>query len=53
MCIRDRLGISQATFYKWKAKFVGMDVSDAKKLKAMEEENRKLKTMVADLRPVK
>jgi putative transposase len=43
------LGISQGTFYKWKAKFGGMDVSQAKKLKAMEDENRKLKTMVADL----
>ena len=37
-----RHGISSATFYKWKAKFGGMDVSEAKRLKALEEENRKL-----------
>ncbi len=37
-------GISDATFYKWKAKFGGMQVSDARKLKALEEENRKLVT---------
>ena len=42
-------GISDATFYKWKAKFGGMTVSDAKRLKALEEENRRLKHLVADL----
>lgn len=42
-------GISPATFYKWKAKFGGMDVSDARKLKALEAENAKLKRIVADL----
>jgi len=42
-------GISDATLYKWKAKFSGMDVSDAKKLKALESENAKLKKLVADL----
>lgn len=42
-------GISPATFYKWKAKFGGMDVSDARKLKALECENAKLKRLVADL----
>lgn len=42
-------GISDATFYKWKAKYAGMEVSDLKKLKAVEEENRRLKQMVADL----
>lgn len=42
-------GISDATFYKWKAKFAGMEVSDARKLKALEDENRKLKRIVADL----
>ena len=41
-------GISTATFYKWKAKFGGMEISDAKRLKALEEENRKLKRIVAD-----
>ena len=41
-------GISTATFYKWKAKFGGMDLSDAKRLKVLEDENRKLKKLVAD-----
>jgi putative transposase len=35
-----RLGVMEQTFYRWKAKFGGMDVSDAKRLKALEEENR-------------
>lgn len=42
-------GISHTTFYKWRSKFGGMEVSDAKKLRNLEDENRKLKTMVADL----
>jgi len=42
-------GISPATFYKWKAKYGGMDVSDARKLKALETENARLKRLVADL----
>lgn len=42
-------GIAQGTFYRWKSKFGGMEVSDAKRLKKLEDENRKLKTMVADL----
>ncbi|MFT5387473.1 MAG: putative transposase [Lysobacterales bacterium] len=41
--------ISDATFYKWKSKFSGMEVSDAKKLRHLEDENRRLKEMVADL----
>ena len=41
-------GISDATFYKWKAKYGGMDVSDAKRLKALEDENAKLKKLLAD-----
>lgn len=41
-------GISDATFYKWKAKFGGMTVSDAKRLRALEDENRKLKQLVAN-----
>ena len=41
-------GIAQTTFHRWKAKFGGMDVSDAKRLKQLEEENRRLKHMVAD-----
>lgn len=43
-----RHGISSATLYKWKAKYGGMDVSDAKKLKALESENAKLKKLLAD-----
>ena len=41
-------GISEATLYNWKAKFGGMDVSDAKRLKALEDENSKLKRLLAD-----
>ena len=41
-------GISSATFFKWKAKFGGMDVSDAKRLKALEDENAKLKKLLAE-----
>lgn len=43
-----RHGVSAATFYKWKAKFGGMDVSDAKRLKALEDENAKLKKLLAE-----
>jgi len=43
-----RHGISSATFYAWKAKFGGMDVSDVKRLRALEEENAKLKRLYAD-----
>ena len=41
-------GISSATLYKWKAKYGGMDVSDARRLKALEEENSKLKKLLAE-----
>ena len=41
-------GISDATFYKWRAKFGGMSVSDAQKLKALELENSRLKRLLAD-----
>jgi len=41
-------GISEATFYKYKAKFGGMDVSDARKLKALEDENSRLKKLLAE-----
>jgi len=40
--------ISEATLYNWKAKYGGMDVSDAKRLKALEDENAKLKKLLAD-----
>ena len=43
-----RHGVSQGTFYKWKAKFGGMDVSDARKLKSLESENTRLKRLLAD-----
>jgi putative transposase len=41
-------GVSAATFYKWKAKFGGLDVSDAKRLKVLEDENTKLKKLLAE-----
>jgi putative transposase len=43
-----RHGISSATFFKWKAKFGGLEVSDAKRLKALEDENTKLKKLLAE-----
>ena len=43
-----RHGISQPTFYNWKAKFGGMDVSDARRLKALEDENARLKKLLAE-----
>ena len=43
-------GISSATFYKWRAKFGGMDASMMSQMKALEDENRRLKRMFADLR---
>ena len=42
-------GISDATFYNWKAKYGGLDVSEAQRLRQMEDENRRLKALVADL----
>ena len=41
-------GVSSATFYKWKAKYGGLDVSDARRLKALEQENSRLKRLLAD-----
>lgn len=46
--IRDH-GISQATFYKWRKRYGGMEASEVKKLKALEEENRRLKQMYSEL----
>ncbi len=43
-----RHGVSSATFYKWRAKYGWMEVSDAKRLRALEEENRRLKQLLAD-----
>jgi len=44
-----RHGISPKTYYRWKAKFAGMEISDARRLRQLEEENRRLKHLVADL----
>lgn len=44
-----KYGISDQTYYNWKAKYGGMTVSDARKLKQLEDENRRLKHLVADL----
>jgi putative transposase len=44
-----KYGISDATYYNWKAKYGGMATSDVKRLKQMEDENRRLKQLVADL----
>jgi putative transposase len=44
-----KMGVSEQTFYRWKKKYAGMGVSEVRRLKALEEENRKLKQLVADL----
>lgn len=44
-----RHGISEQTLYRWKAKYGGLDVSEARRLKVLDDENRRLKTIVADL----
>jgi len=41
-------GVSNATFYKWRSRYGGMELSDARKLKALEDENRRLKKLLAD-----
>ena len=43
-----RHGVTANTYYRWKAKYAGMDVNEAKRLKALEDENRRLKRIVAD-----
>ena len=43
-----KYGVSDATFYKWRSKYGGMEVAEAKRLKALEEENGKLKRLLAD-----
>ncbi len=50
--VRDiirKYGIAEQTFYRWKSKYGGMDLSEARRLKFLEDENRQLKEMVADL----
>ena len=44
-----KYGMSDATYYKWKAKFSGMEVNEARRLRDLEDENRRLKKLVADL----
>jgi len=44
-----RIGVSEQTFYRWKSKYGGMEVNEAQKLKGLEDENRRLKHLVADL----
>ena len=44
-----KLGISEQTFYRWKKQFAGLGVAELRKLRTLEEENRKLKQLVADL----
>lgn len=44
-----KLGVSEATFYRWKKKFGGMGVAELRRLRQLEEENHKLKQLVADL----
>ncbi len=47
--ISRELGVSQATFYKWRQRYNGMDATELKRLKDLEEENRRLKAMYAEL----
>ena len=47
--ITRKLGITQATFYRWKKKYAGLGVAELRRLKQLEEENKKLKRLVADL----
>jgi len=46
--VTRKLGVTQTTFYRWRAKYGGMDVSEAKRLRQLEDENKRLKTMVAE-----
>jgi putative transposase len=47
--VTRKMGISEQTFYRWKKKFAGMGVAELRRLKQLEEENKKLKQLVADL----
>jgi putative transposase len=44
-----KLGISEATFYRWKKKYAGLGVAEVRRLKQLEDENKRLKRLVADL----
>jgi putative transposase len=43
-----KYGVSEATFYKWRSRFGGMEISDARRLRGLEDENRKLKKLLAE-----
>ena len=47
--VTRKMGVSEQTFYRWKKKFAGMGVAEVRRLKQLEEENKKLKQLVADL----
>ena len=47
--ITRKLGIAEATFYRWKKKYAGLGVAEVRRLKQLEDENRRLKQLVADL----
>ena len=47
--ITRKMGVSEATFYRWKKQFAGMGVAEIRRLKQLEDENRRLKQLVADL----
>ena len=47
--VTRKMGISEQTFYRWKKKYAGMGVAELRRLKQLEEENKKLKQLVADL----
>ena len=47
--ITRKMGVTQATFYRWKKKFAGMGIAELRRLKQLEDENKKLKRLVADL----
>lgn len=47
--ITRKMGVSEPTFYRWKKKYAGLGVAELRRLKQLEEENRKLKQLVADL----
>ena len=47
--VSRKMGVSEQTFFRWKKKYAGMGLAELRRLKQLEEENRKLKTLVADL----
>ena|GEM_PF-5704893 len=49
LMIRRKYGISEAAFYRWRQKYAGMDVAELRRLRVLEDENRKLKKLLADV----